>query len=256
MDDQDNYIAALIELHRGLDHKGPGDPQLSQGILRDLNSLLPPRPRMADLGCGSGASALLLAQHYQSLVLAVDASAVFIEELRSRAETLNLGHLIVPICGDMGALDWPPDSMDLLWSEGAAYHLGFGRALELWRSPLAAGGVAVISELSWFTEAPPEAARSFWETAYPDMVTEAENGRQARGAGFTVLATHRLSSQAWWTSYYGPLRSRLRQWDTNELDANKNGICEAVIRETETEIQLFEKFSEAYGYTFYVLQKA
>ncbi|MCG9884383.1 MAG: class I SAM-dependent methyltransferase [Cyanobacteria bacterium] len=248
MDAQADYMAALVDLHRGLDHKGPGDAAVSRMILRDL--AVPLRPRIADLGCGSGASAVLLAQYYQSSVLAVDASAVFIDELQGRIKGLKLESLITPICGDMGQLDWPPGSIDLLWSEGAAYNLGFGRALERWRSHLADGGFAVISELSWFTADPPEAAKSFWQTAYPAMGTEADNVKQAQAAGFKVVATHRLPSQAWWTSYYGPLRSRLRQWDAEAIAGGG-----AVVRETEAEMQLFEECSEAYGYTFYVLQR-
>jgi len=60
MDHQAEYITALINLHRGLDRQGPGDADFSRHIL-SLLSALPPKPRIADLGCGSGAGALLLA---------------------------------------------------------------------------------------------------------------------------------------------------------------------------------------------------
>jgi ubiquinone/menaquinone biosynthesis C-methylase UbiE len=87
-------------------------------------NFLPLQPHIADLGCGSGAGALLLAQYYQSPVMAVDTNPIFIGELKVRAQQLGLEHFIKPIQGDMSQLDWPIGSIDLLWSEGAAYHLG------------------------------------------------------------------------------------------------------------------------------------
>jgi len=242
------YVAALTDLRRGLERQGPGDSNFSRDVLSHLPDL-PPQPRIADLGCGSGASALLLAQHYQSTVMAVDASSVFINELKTRARQLGLEHLIIPIHGDMAKLNWPAGSVDLLWSEGAAYNLGFEQALRIWRSLLPSNGIAVISEMSWFTDNPPEPASIYWQNAYPLMGTEAENIDRAKRSGFRVLSTHRLPSQAWWVNYYGPLRERMQQIEITPR-------LQFVIRETEEEIRLFETCSDAYGYTFYVLQAA
>ncbi|MCU0547160.1 MAG: class I SAM-dependent methyltransferase [Oscillatoriaceae cyanobacterium Prado104] len=240
------YVAALTDLHRGLDRKGPGESDFSRNILSNL-STLPLKPRIADLGCGSGASALLLAQHYQSTVMAVDSSSVFIDELKARAKQLGLEHLIIPIHGDMAKLDRSVGSVDLLWSEGAAYNLGFEQALKIWRSLLAKSGIAVISEMSWFTDDVPEPASAYWQNAYPMMGTEAENIDRANRSGFSVLSTHRLPSQAWWVNYYEPLRERMQQIEITPS-------IQSVIRETEEEMRVFEKFSDSYGYTFYVLQ--
>lgn len=243
---QDEYMAALVDLHRGLDRQGPGDATIARHLL-DTLPRLPEKPRIADLGCGSGASALLLADHYQSSVMAVDSSSVFIEELNVRAKQAGLGHLIIAIQRDMANLDWQEGSVDLLWSEGAVYNLGFEHALNLWRPLLADNGVAVISEMSWFSDDAPERAIAYWQTAYPLMETEAENVERATRAGFRVCSTHRLPSQAWWANYYTPLRERMQR-------INITPATQAVIRETEEEMQLFEQFSDFYGYTFYVLQ--
>ena len=245
-DTQAEYIAALIELHRGLERKGPGDPDFARNILSKL-STFSPKPRMADLGCGSGAGALLLAQYYQSTVMAVDLSSVFIEELKGRAQQAGLAPLIIPLQGDIAKLDWPAGSVDLLWSEGAAYNLGFEQALKIWRPLLVNNGIAVISELSWFTDEQPEPAIAYWQTAYPLMGTEAENMVRANRSGFNVLSTHQLPSQAWWANYYEPLRERMQQLEITP-------VTQAVMRETEAEMRLFEKFSDFFGYTFYVLQ--
>ncbi|MEA5616884.1 class I SAM-dependent methyltransferase [Cronbergia sp. UHCC 0137] len=247
-DSENEYIAALTDLHAGLNHKGPGDSDFSYNILQNL-STLPLKPRIADLGCGSGASALLLAQHYQSTVMAVDSSSVFIEELKARAEQVGLEHLIIPIHGDMAKLDWSVGSLDLLWSEGAAYNLGFEQSLKIWRPLLTNSSIAVISEMSWFTDNLPEPAIAYWQNAYPTMGTETENINRANRSGFRVLSTHRLPSQIWWVNYYEPLCQRIQQIEITP-------ITQLVIRETQEEMGLFKQFSDSYGYTFYVLQAA
>jgi len=249
-DPQTESIAALIDLHRGLERQGPGDTDFSRQLLQQLGPM-PANLRIADLGCGSGAAALLLAEHYQCPVTAVDSCSVFIDELKLRARQAGLAYLITPIQADMAELgaelDWPLACIDLLWSEGAAYNLGFERALSGWRPFLKDNGIAVVSEMSWFTDDPPQPAFDFWSAAYPTMGSESENSDRARRASYRVLDTRRLPSDVWWKNYYTPLRARIEQVEMTPA-------MQVVVQETETEMELFEKFSDSYGYTFYILQ--
>ncbi|MCB1741625.1 MAG: methyltransferase domain-containing protein [Gammaproteobacteria bacterium] len=243
-----DYIAGLIELHRGLPRQGPGDLVFASSLLARLPPL-PARPRIADLGCGSGAGTLLLARHFRTRVRAVDASAEFIEALKLNAQEAGLDALVEPICADMAKLDWPRGSIDLLWSEGAAYSIGFENALRVWRPLMAPRGVAVVSELSWFEDRIPDPLRSFWEDAYPGIGDEDQNRQRAEAAGYEMAFTQRLPSAAWWTGYYDALKQRLR-------DTEPGRIPQAVLDDTRKEMSLFEQYSDFYGYTFYVLVAA
>ncbi len=71
MEEQEKYIRALIELHRGLERQGPGDTDYSDYIISQIPEL-PPNPRIADIGCGAGAATLFLADKFKSKVRAVD----------------------------------------------------------------------------------------------------------------------------------------------------------------------------------------
>lgn len=246
--EQREIIAALIKLHEGLDRLGPGGEDHTRAMMARLPAL-PQPPRMADLGCGTGAAALVLARHFQAPVKAVDSCPAFLAQLADTAAAQGLGHLIEPIEADMGNLDWPESSLDLLWSEGAAYNLTFAGALQAWRPLLAPGGVAVISELSWKVAQPPEEARRYWEQAYPAIGTEDANTAAAEAHGYKVLGVHRLPSEAWW-NYYAPLQQRIET-----LRPTASPAMRAVIEETDAEIALFESYHEAYGYTFYLLQR-
>ena len=245
----DDYIKALIDLHRGIGREGPGDLAFSRRILAELPPL-PSKPRVVDLGCGSGAGALLLAEHFDVPVTAVDLAQPFLDAMMEQAEARGLADRIHPLACDFADLPMEPGSVDLLWSEGAAYNLTFAGALEKWRPLLAPNGVAVISELTWFTDAVPEEPRRYWEEAYPAIADEAENSTRAQAAGFGVLSTRRLPAQAWWDNYYHPMLERIAAMSASDA------TMQAVVDEMQTEIDLFRQYSRHYGYTFYVLTAA
>ena len=246
---QDPVIAALIDLHRGLDRQGPGDEAVSRRILAQLPPL-PPQPNIADLGCGTGVSAVLLADWFKTTVRAVDFAPDFLAEAAQRAKRLGLQDQIQWIEADFGALDWPPGELDLLWSEGAAYNLTFAGALAVWKPLLKPGGLAVISELSWFTEDIPALAQAYWQQAYPAMASEADNIQTALSQGFEMLGIERLPAEAWWQNYYHPLKAKIQA-----LGNPPDPVMQSVIQETQAEIALFEQYSDAYGYSVYLLRR-
>ena len=89
MVEHEEYVRALIELHRSLERQGPGDIDFSKHILSQISGL-PVNPRIADIGCGAGAGALFLADRFKSEVRAVDLSREFLDELIIRAKQRGL----------------------------------------------------------------------------------------------------------------------------------------------------------------------
>lgn len=241
-------VRALVELHTGLARQGPGDAAFTKHILSCLPEL-PKAPFIMDLGCGTGAGTLLLAEWFNTRVIAVDMARPFLETLEAHARAAQLDHLVRTLACDMGNIAGFDGSVDLLWSEGAAYCLTFQGALAAWRPLLSAGGVAVISEMSWFTRAVPQPPLAFWRKAYPEMADEAENRKRAEAAGFRVLGLHRLPARAWWDNYYRPLQDRI-----SALRPSAGPVMQEVIAETELEMALFRSCSDVYGYTFYILK--
>ncbi len=248
MKEQGKYIRALIELHQGLERQGPGDTDYSNYIISQLPDL-PSNPRIADIGCGAGAGTLILADKFRVRVRAVDFSREFLDELEDRAKQRGLERLVETIECDMGNLDWEPGSLDLLWSEGAAYNITFEGALKAWRPLMAFNGIAVISEMNYFTSDVPEPLKIFMQKAYPAIKTEPENSDIINSSGFEVLGIYRLPSKSWWDNYYGPLRNNIESFKNSNDD-----IMQSVISETEEEIKFFEEYEEFYGYSFYIMK--
>ncbi|VAW11719.1 hypothetical protein MNBD_ALPHA09-1117 [hydrothermal vent metagenome] len=240
--------AAMTLLYGGIDRQGPGDDTFTINLLKRL-PLLPPNPSIADLGCGTGAGSLLLARFFDANVLCVDLLQGFLSTLEEKAKAAGLGHLVKPLKADMGALGLPEGSLDLLWSEGAAYNLTFKGALERWRPLLAEGGIATISEMNWFGNERPADGGRYWTNVYPTIASEAENQERSKGLGFDVLFTERLPAQAWWQNYYDPLLAH-----ADKLEAEAPPALAEAIREARQETDEFRRSSDFVGYTFYVLK--
>lgn len=95
----------------------------------------------------------------------------FIERFNKNAEKLNLQNRVKGIVGSMDDLSFEKDSLDLIWSEGAIYNIGFERGLKEWRNYLKPGGYLAVSESVWFTDQRPAEIHDFWMSAYTEIDT-------------------------------------------------------------------------------------
>ncbi|HZF55951.1 MAG TPA: methyltransferase domain-containing protein [Polyangiaceae bacterium] len=255
---------AFFLLHEGLPRQGPGSDEVTREALTRLRRAglderlkARERPCVLDLGCGPGRQTLTLARELGVVITAVDQHAPFLEELRSAARAQGLEAIVDARLGDFAALHDAPGSVDLLWSEGAIYTLGFRSGLERWRPLLPAGGFAAVSEATWLTDGPEPEPRAFWSEAYPTMGTVASNSAAAREAGFEVLGAFELPEAAWWDDYYAPLLDRVERVRPRALSQGGEGSDLArAIAETEREIDLYRRFCRSYGYVFYLLRAA
>ncbi|WP_307712354.1 bifunctional class I SAM-dependent methyltransferase/N-acetyltransferase [Streptomyces sp. V4I23] len=237
---------AFFALHHGLPRQGPGSDATSLRLLAAAGPL-PARPRVLDLGCGPGRSALLLAAEAGAQVTAVDLHQPFLDELRQSADARGLGDAIRTAGADMGDVPFPDGSFDLVWAESSAYSIGFDTALAAWRRLLAPGGSLVLTECEWTAE-PSAAARAFWDRHYR-LRTTAGNCAAASAARYAILSVHR-QPETDWDEYYGPLASRV-----DAADPAAPGMAEALAA-TREEIAMRREHGAEYGYTGYVLRPA
>jgi len=114
---------------------------------------------------------------------------------------------------------------------------------------MAINGIAVISEMNYFSDDVPEVVRRYMKHAYPGIKTESNNVDLINSSGFEVLAVHRLPSKAWWNNYYNPLRKRMLA-----LKDSNDKVMRSVINDTEEEMNFFKAHDEIYGYTYYIMR--
>jgi trans-aconitate methyltransferase len=228
-------------LFDGMEKLGPGGNVHSLHVLHRL-----PRRQfglVVDAGCGTGRQTLALAKELGQRIHAIDSHEPFLKALAQRAAESGLEDRVQAHCMDM--------QIDLLWSEGAAYNIGFDEALTTWATALSPGGFAVLSELAWLRDSIPEAVRDFFSVAYPAMRHSRRNIAAAEAAGYKVLETHTLPEEAWVEGYYDVLEPR-----AEALAGHPDGAVSEFARETLQVIATFRISAGSYGYVFYVLQRA
>jgi len=234
-------------LHRGLPRQGPGSDATTQRLL-SLVDPLPADGEALDLGCGPGRASLVLAAQTGLHITAVDTSAELLAELERAAAEQGMAERITTRQASMDALDLRPGSVDLIWSEGAVYLMGFDAALRSWLPLLRDGGSFVLTECEWVTESPSMEARAFW-AEYPAMRTTAENVQAIEARGVTLRATYQLPDSDWWDEYYTPLEERIRAFTPANDDER------AVVAVELHEIEVRRRCAEEYAYTGYVITK-
>jgi trans-aconitate methyltransferase len=236
-------------LFGGMEKLGPGGNAQTLHVLR----LLPKRQFrvVVDAGCGTGRQTLALAKELGTLVHAVDSYEPFLNDLVRRAREAKVEQLVQTHWMDMKAIPQVFQDIDLLWSEGAAYNIGFANALATWAAAVVPGGFAAISELSWLKEQAPDAVREFFRSGYPEMQLVQQNIAVAERAGYKVLTTYTLPRQAWVDGYYDVLAPRAKAL-LDHPDASVRDFAAETVRE----IEVFQCSDDSYGYVFYVLQRA
>ena len=237
--------APLLRLFKGAPRRGPGS---EASTLRALALCpLPDQPSVADLGCGSGASTLVLARSLQVPILALDADGAALDDLWEAAGAQGLLPLVIPRTGDMAAPGLPAGSLDLLWSEGAITPLGWHQGLRIWSQFVRPGGILAVTDATWFEEDPPLEARRAWAQWYPEMGTEAAHLGTARDLGWEAIACFRLPRQDWW-DYFEQVEIQCRR---HRGDESLRDVIEAM----RQEIDLYRRAGHSYGYAFYILRR-
>ena len=237
-------------LFTDMDKLSPGDDNLSLYVLRSL-----PEHRFAvvvDAGCGAGRQTFVLADELKTPIHAVDSYHPFLDRLMQRAKEKGLAQLVRTHCMNMKDIPSVFPTIDLLWTEGAAYNIGFANALATWAKAIKPNGFAVVSELCWLRNGKiPNAVREFFRSEYPDMQSVEQNIQTAEEAGYELFNTYTLPKETWVKDYYDILEPRAKS-----LVSHSDVAVRDFAVETLKEIETFKIAADSYGYVFYVLQRA
>ncbi|EEG79103.1 class I SAM-dependent methyltransferase [Dethiobacter alkaliphilus] len=237
----------IYELYNDLPRQGPGDNASTKRAL-SLIPVLPEKPLILDIGCGSGMQTIELARATNGTVTGVDNYQPFLDVLLANAK-----HNVKTVNASMDQLPFDKGTFDLIWSEGAIYLMGFENGLNYWRDFLSPGGYMAVTEITWLNDNPHHEPKSFWQAAYPEMKTVAENLKTIKSSEYRNIGNFVLPESSWWEDYYFPLLSRI-EWFRKKYSGN-NAVL-AIADEVAAEIDLYRRYSDNYGYVFYVMQKS
>ncbi|MBE9203152.1 methyltransferase domain-containing protein [Synechocystis salina LEGE 06099] len=250
---QETLLALMMDLHRDGARQGPGSEAETLRAL-ELTRIDPlAKLQVADIGCGTGASTLVLASKLQNAqITAIDIFPEFLDVLSTRARAMGYSEKIETLTKSMDKLSFADESLDLIWSEGAIYNLGFAQGIESWRRMLRTGGVLAVSEITWLNPLPPEEIRQHWNTEYPEIATASEKITILEHGGYDLLGYFILPSTNWLENYYMPIEDRIDKFlqrHGGQLEA------EELIKMERREMDLYRRFKNWFSYGFYVARK-
>lgn len=240
----------IYDFFSNSERQGPGSPEETLRALSFINGLTE-KSKIADIGCGTGGQTMVLGQNTPCEIIGVDAWPDFIDQFNQNARSKNLQNRVKGIVGNMENLPFEEEELDLIWSEGAIYNIGFERGLNEWRKFLKKGGYIAVTENTWFSEDRPDEIQDFWQKAYPEIDTIPNKVAQMQKAGYLPIATYVLPETIW-TAYY--------TWQTLRREAflkkySGNKAVEEFIDAQRYEAELYYKYKEYYGYVFYIGKK-
>lgn len=244
-------VNLIVEYYSTTERQGCGSPEVTLKALSFIDNLTP-KSHIADIGCGTGGQTMVLANHFKGKITGVDLFPTFVDIFNENAKKLNLQDRVNCIVGSMDKLQFKEEELDLIWSEGAIYNIGFEKGLREWGRFLKKDGYIVVSEATWFTEKRPAEIEDFWKDAYPGMDTVSNKIDQMQKAGFMPVASFILPENCWTENFYDP------QVKAQELFLKKhagNKFAEGFIENQRHEEMLYRKYNQYYGYAFYIGKK-
>jgi ubiquinone/menaquinone biosynthesis C-methylase UbiE len=242
----------LVDLHKRAKRQGPGgDVETRKAI--DLAMLDPSAPlKVADIGCGTGASTIQLARLLNAKITAIDFLPEFIEVLKGNAENEGLSKKINPLVCSMENLQFDDEEYDVIWSEGAIYNIGFEKGINDWRRFLKPEGLLVVSEITWTTSERPSEIQKYWEAEYSEIDTASSKINILEKNGYSPVAYFLLPEHCWLENYYRPLQNSFAEFIARNAN-NEN--AQAIVEAEKKEISLYEKFKKYYSYGVYIARK-
>lgn len=245
-------FSLICEYFASVERQGPGSPEVTLKALSFIDNLTE-HSRIADLGCGTGGQTMTLAKHAPGEITGLDLFPDFIDIFNRNAEQLDLHNRVKGIAGSMvDPLPFEEASLDLIWSEGAIYNIGFEQGLNEWRKYLKKGGYIAVSEASWFTGERPDEINVFWMENYPGIDTIPNKVAQVQRAGYVPVATFVIPENCWTEHFFAPCHKAQEEF-LKKYPGNK--MVEDLVINQRHEEDLYNKYKAFYGYVFYIGKK-
>jgi SAM-dependent methyltransferase len=242
----------LVDLHRRQFRQGPGGAP--ETLLAITLSGLSSRSTLAvaDIGCGTGASTLVLAKELSAKITAIDLFPEFLRALEQRAKATGLSDRITTRAASMQERLFEDASLDAIWSEGAIYNLGFGNGIQAWRRYLKPGGILAVSEITWLTKDRPKQLTDHWNGEYPEVDTASAKLRLLEAHGYAPIGYFPLPERCWLENYYRPLQA---EFDGFLARHQGSDAARSIVEAEWNEIALYERHSEYVSYGFYIARR-
>jgi ubiquinone/menaquinone biosynthesis C-methylase UbiE len=186
-------------------------------------------PDILDIGCGTGVPTLELARLSNGQIIGLDISKPDLDELQRKLEAEGLSDRVKTVNGSLFEIDFSDESVDIVWSEGSLFVIGFEQGLKAWRRLLKPPGFLVVH----------------------DEIGDLKTKRNLiTKSGYELLGYFVVSKNEWWHDYYEPLEKRIKELRVKYRDDRESL---KVLDKEQQEVDMFKR--DPRGSVFFVMQK-
>jgi len=189
------------------------------------------KPRILDIGCGSGVPTMELARLCNGEIIGIDIDQDLLDRLSRKIEQEGLTNRVKAIKCSILDIKFPDNSFDIIWAEGSITTLGVEKSLRGWNRLLKPKGFLVIHD----------------ETKH-----FLEKRHKVASCGYKLIEHFSLPEAAWWEEYYSPLEIRIKE--LYKKYSNDPAALE-VLNIHQTEVDLVKASPKSFQSVFCIMQK-
>lgn len=189
------------------------------------------KPRILDVGCGSGVPTMELARLGQGEVIGIDIDQPALDKLKKKISEAGFSDRVQAVNRSMLDMAFPDESFDIIWSEGSISVIGFERGIQEWKRFLKPNGFMVIHDEKGNVE---------------------EKLEQISKCCYKLLGYFILSEDTWWTEYFAPLEKLIAKSQTSYTDGPQ---ALEELNQAQRELEMFKNNPERNSSVCFVIQK-
>jgi ubiquinone/menaquinone biosynthesis C-methylase UbiE len=189
------------------------------------------KPRILDIGCGSGVPTMELARLGQGEVVGIDIDQSALDKLARKIREAGFSDRVQAVNCSILDMAFPDESFDIVWSEGSVFVIGFKRGIQEWKRLLKPGGFMVIHDEKGDVEG---------------------KLQQISKCGHKLLGYFILSEDTWRTEYFAPLERLIARSQASYAD-DPHTVEE--LGQAQRELEMFKRNPERNNSVYFVMQR-
>lgn len=188
------------------------------------------KPRILDIGCGTGIPTIELARLSNGEIIGIDIDKNALDKLNLKIEKKGLSSRVKTMNCSLYKTEFPSFSFNILWDEGVIHILDLKKSLKECSRLLKLNGFLVMGEMIKWMKDKFEIFSKF---------------------GFKQMYQLLLPEKCWWTEYYSPLEKKIKEIRKKNIGSEDLEN----LKRHEREIEMVKKNPKEFDCAFYIMQK-
>jgi ubiquinone/menaquinone biosynthesis C-methylase UbiE len=189
------------------------------------------RPRILDIGCGSGVPTIELARLSRGQVVGLDIDSAQLDSLQEKIKKAGLTDRVTILKCSMFEMPFPEKSFDVIWAEGSIAGMGFAAGLREWRRFLKPEGYLVVHDE---------------EGNIKDKMDQVSN------QGYVLLHSFTLDERTWRDEYFAPLEREIRK-SRDRWTHSPRAL--AMLDAEQKEVEMVKRHPQRHRSVYFVMKK-